>query len=66
MIPVVGVDHAPTTAFASEVHTPSQDALISQPVSGSIAVPKQLGTTSDRRLETPSTVSDHAVLLIVV
>ena len=59
---MVGVDHAPsTTALATELG-PS----ISVPVSELISVPKQLGSAGDRGLETPPTVSDHAVLMIVV
>jgi len=51
MVPVVGVDHAPTTAFASEAYTPSP--TISAPVSGS----KQLGSASGQGLETPAHMS---------
>ena len=60
MVPVVPVDHldhAPTTAFDTEVRT-----LL--PIS--VPVPKELGSASDRGLETPPTVSDHAMLTIVV
>ena len=53
MGPVVGADHAPTTAFATEAYTLSPGPLISVPV------PKQLGSASGRGLETPPTVSDH-------
>ena len=59
MIPVVGVDHAPSTVFATEAYTPSPSPPVSMPISGSI--PVQLGSASDRGLETPPTVSDHAV-----
>ena len=60
MVPVVGVDHAPATAFATEAYRLSPGAPISVPL------PKQLGSASGRGLETPPTVSDHAVLTIVV
>ena len=60
MVPVLGVDHAPTTAFAAEAPTLSPGPPISVPV------PKQLGSPSGQGLETPPTVSDHAVLTIVV
>ena len=63
MIPVVGVDHA---GFATEAHTLPPIFPISVPVSASSPVPKQLGSASGRGLETPSTVSDHAVLTIFV
>jgi hypothetical protein len=66
MAPVVGVDHAPTTAFAKEAYTLSPGPPISMPVSELILVPKQLGSASGQGLETPPTVSDHAVLTIVV
>ena len=64
VVPVVGVDHAPTTAFATE--TPSRPS-ISVPVSDSEPLParKQLGSASGRGLESSPTVSDHAVLMIV-
>ena len=62
-VPVVEVDHTPTTTVATEAYTgPS----ISAPISGMIPMPKQLGSTSGQELETPPTVSDHAVLTIVV
>ena len=63
MVPVVSVDHVPTPAFATETCTLSPGLV---PVSGSISVSKQLGSTSSRGLETPLTVSDHVVLTIVV
>ena len=66
MASVVGVDHAPTTALATEVYTLSQDPPISVPVSGLVPVTKQLGSVSGRGLETPPTVSIHAVITIVV
>jgi hypothetical protein len=65
MVPVVGVDHAPT-AFATEAYTLSPGPSISVPISGSIPALKQLGSASSLELETPSTVSDHAVHMIVV
>ena len=57
MVPVIGVDHAPTTAFATEAYTclPS-----------SVPAPNQLGSASVRGLEAPSMVSYHAMLTIVV
>ena len=55
--PVDHLDHAPTTAFDAEVCTLSP---ISVPVS------KQLGSAGGRNLETPHTVGDHAMLMIVV
>ena len=61
MVPVVGVDHAPTTAFTAEAYTLSPGPLMS-----AVPVPKQLGSASGQGLETPPTVSDHAVLTIVV
>ena len=57
MVPVVGVDHAPTTAFAAEAYTPSLNPPI---------VPEQLGSASGGELEIQPTVSDHAILTIVV
>ena len=63
MVPVAGVGHAPTTAFATtEAYTLSPGPPNSVPVSGSL-VPKQLG---GRGLESSPTVSDYAVLTIVV
>ena len=61
---MAGVDHAPTTAFATEACTLSPGRPISVPVSGSI--PVQLGSASGQGLEIPPTVSDHAVYIIVV
>ena len=58
MVPVVGVDHASTTAFTMEANT--------VPVSGLIPVPKQLDSAGSRGLEIPPTVNYHAVLTIVV
>ena len=58
MVPVAGVDHAFTTVFATEAYTLSPGS----PISGS----KQLGSTSGGGLGAPSTVSDHAVLTIVI
>ena len=63
IVPVqVGVDDAPT--FATKAYTPP-DPPISVPISGLIPVPKRLGSASGRGLETPTTVSVHAVLTIV-
>ena len=57
MVPVVG----------AEAYRQSPGSLISVPVSGSIPVPKQLGSSGARGLvETPPTVSDHAVLSLLV
>ena len=56
MVPVVGVDHAPTTAFATEL---SPGSPISLPVSE--LIPVQLNSASGRGLETPPTVSDYTV-----
>ena len=66
MVPVVGVDHSPTTPFATEAYTPSLGPPISVPVSGLTPMPKQLGSAVGRGLETPPIVSDHAVFTIVV
>ena len=66
MVPVVGVDHASTTAFATETHTLSPGLPFSVPVSRSTLLPEQLGSASDLGLETPLTVSDHSVHAIVV
>jgi hypothetical protein len=66
MVPVVDVDHAPTTVFATEAYTQSLGPSISVPVSGLILVPKQLGSASGGGLETSPTVGDHAVPMIVV
>ena len=66
MVPMVGVDHAPTTAFATEAYTLPPGPSVSVPVSGSMPVLKQLGSASGRGLETPPTVSDPAVHTIVV
>jgi hypothetical protein len=63
MVPVVGVDHAPTTAFAAEAYTLSH-TLSSGPIS--VPVREQLGFASDQGLEYQPTVSDHAVLTIFV
>ena len=60
---MVGVDHAPTTSFATEAYTLSSDPSFSVLVSGSIPA---TGSASGRGLETPPTVSDHAVPTIVV
>ena len=60
MVPVIGVDHAPTTAFAMEAYTPSSGLPTTVPV------PNQLSSDGSRGLETPSTVSIHAMLTIIV
>lgn len=54
MVPIAGVDHAPTT------DTLSPNPPISMPV------PKELDSASGRALDTQPTVSDPAVLTIVV
>ena len=63
MVPVVGVDHTPTTEFAAEACTLSSGPPISVPV---LPVPKQLGSASGRGLESPPAVSDHAMLMIII
>ena len=60
MVPVAGVDHSRTTVFATEADTLSPGLPIS------VTVPKQLGSASDPGLESQPTVSDHAVLTIVI
>ena len=57
---MVGIDRASTAAFSTEALSP-----ISVPDSGSISVLNQFGSAGGRGLETPPTVSDHAVLMIV-
>jgi hypothetical protein len=58
VVPVAGVDRAPTTAFAAEVDTLFPGTPISVPV------PMQLGSASDRGLET--TVSGQFVFTIAI
>ena len=60
MVPVVGVDRA----LASTVFAMNTNASPDPPIS--VPGPKQLDSASGRRLETSPTVSDHAVLAIVV
>ena len=60
MFPVVGVDRAPTTPFATEAYTLSLGPPIWVPV------PKQLGSAIGQGLETQHTVSDYAMLMNVV
>ena len=62
---MVDVDHAPTITFTSEAYSPPVPP-ISVPVSELIPVPKELNSVSGQRLESPPTVSNHAVLTIVV
>ena len=50
MVPIAGVDHAPTTDTLSP----------SPPIS--VSVPKELDSAGGRGLDTQPTVSDHAVL----
>ena len=57
VVPVV-VDHV-SDAFATESYT-----LSPRPIS--VPVPKQFGSASGRGLETQRTVSDHAMLMLVV
>ena len=52
-------DHALTTRFATEAHQSSEPAI-------SVAVPKQLGSATDRGLETSSKVGDYSAPTIVV
>ena len=52
VVPVDRLDHAPTTAFDTEVRTLS-------PISLPVTVSERLGSASGRGLETPPTVSDH-------
>ena len=63
MVPVVGADHAPITASATEAYMSPQ---ISALVSGLMPVPKQSDSAGGQGLETPPTVSDHTVLTAVV
>ena len=66
---VVSIDHVlPATTFATltEAHKLTPGLPISVPVSELIPVPNQLGSAGGRGLETPPTVSDHAVLTIVI
>ena len=64
-VPVVRVDHATAPGmFSTKPYSLSPGPTISLPVSRSIPVPKQLGSASGG--ETRPTVSDHAVLTIVV
>ena len=56
MVPVVDVDHAPATAFAMEADTLTPGLSI---------LPNQLGSASCQGVETPPTVSDHVVYMIV-
>ena len=60
MVPVIGVDHAPTTAFAMKAYTPPPGLPTSLPMSN------QLASASGQGLETQSTVSNYAMLMIVV
>ena len=68
-VPLVDVDHAPTSTVATEAYTSSLSGPpISVSISGVIPARNQLSSTSGpgKGLETPPTVSDHAVLTIVV
>ena len=66
MVPVVGVDRAPTTAFVTEACALSPGPPISVPVSRSIDSIPVLKQLSDGGLEFSPTVSDDAVLRIIV
>ena len=68
MVPVVGIDHASTSAFATEAYTPSPGPSISVPVSELelTTMPKQLDSAIGRRLEAPPSVGDHVVHPIVI
>ena len=64
---MVDIDYAPTTVSAEAYTSSPPGPPISVPISELIADPKQLSSsTSGRGLETPPTVSDHAVPMIVV
>ena len=69
IVPVVGVDYTDITATITKAYTQAPGIPIS--ASDSLArsmsvVPKQLGFTGGRGLDIPPTVSDCAMLLIVV
>jgi len=54
-IPVVNVDDAPTTTFATEATSSTPGPSIRVPGSGLISEPKQLGSASGQGLKTPPT-----------
>ena len=58
MVPVTGID-ATTAVFSSEAH------ILSPGAPNSVPVLNQLGSSSGRGSETPTTVSDHFLLTIV-
>jgi hypothetical protein len=60
IVSVHGIDNAPTTVFATEAYTESPGSPMPVPS------PKQFGSASDQGLETSSTVSDNAMLTIVI
>ena len=66
--PKVDIDHGPTTTVATEAYISSPPGPpISVPISELIPVPRQFSSSySGQGLETPPTVSDHAVLTFVV
>ena len=66
MVPVVGVDHVPTTAFAMEAYVPTTGPTTSVPLSGLIPVHKEPGSAASQGLETLPTVSECAMLAIVI
>ena len=68
MVPVVDIDHAPTTTVVAEAYTSSPPRPPSSvPISELIPAPKQFSSsTSSIGLDTPPTVSDHALLTVVV
>ena len=63
---MVGVGHASTTVYATDSEVYTLPSISPVPVSGSIPVAEQLVSASGQGFETPPTVSDHAVLMIVV
>ena len=66
---MVDIDHAPTITVATEAYTSSPPGPSAVPISELILVPKQFSSSSSGNgIETPlaATVSDHAVLAIVV
>ena len=63
MVPVVGVDHAPTTSVAAmEAYT------VAPPISAAVLIPpvREFGSASSPGPETLPSVSDHHVALTTV
>ena len=58
MVPVVGIDRAPTAIAMNASTSPGLPILVPGP--------EELSSASGQGLEVPTTVSDHAVLTIVV